>query len=108
MRGHLQQLRRRMRAPRPALRALPGLRAGLPPLRASLPGTAGRPEIADRPPTDLRTGSGRLVPVSLPEADAARLRRRGFRLEYATIPWMVAAAALPITTQLLAVSITLT
>jgi ferredoxin len=41
LRGHLHQLRRRVRAACPALRALPGLRAGLPALRASLPGTAG-------------------------------------------------------------------
>jgi ferredoxin len=50
VRGHLQELRRRMRPARSPLRALPGLRAGLPPLRASVPGTAGRPAIADRPP----------------------------------------------------------
>jgi divalent metal cation (Fe/Co/Zn/Cd) transporter len=47
------------------------------------------------------------VPVSLPIADAARLRRRGFRLEYATMTWMVAEAAVAITAGLLAASIAL-
>jgi hypothetical protein len=49
LRGHLHQLRRRVRAACPALRALPGLRAGLPALRAGLPRAPGRPEIAHRP-----------------------------------------------------------
>src|SRR5260370_11902677 len=44
-----------MRAARPALRALPGLRAGLPPLRTRLPGRAGRPEIT-RPSAPAGTG----------------------------------------------------
>ena len=48
LRGHLHQLRRRVRAACPALRALPGLRAGLPAPRAGLPGAPGRPEIAPR------------------------------------------------------------
>jgi divalent metal cation (Fe/Co/Zn/Cd) transporter len=37
----------------------------------------------------------------------ARLRRRGFRLEYATMTWMVAEAAVAITAGLLAASIAL-
>ena len=45
--------------------------------------------------------------MSLPVADAARLRRRGFRLEYATLAWMVAEAAVAITAGLLAASIAL-
>ncbi len=45
--------------------------------------------------------------MSLPAADAARLRRRGFRLEYATMTWMVAEAAVAITAGLLAASIAL-
>jgi hypothetical protein len=48
LRGHLQELRRRVRAACPALRALPGLRAGLPALRAGLPRVPGRPEITHR------------------------------------------------------------
>jgi divalent metal cation (Fe/Co/Zn/Cd) transporter len=47
------------------------------------------------------------VPVSGPAADVARLRRRGFRLEYATMTWMVAEAAVAITAGLLAASIAL-
>jgi divalent metal cation (Fe/Co/Zn/Cd) transporter len=47
------------------------------------------------------------VPVSRPAADAGRLRRRGFRLEYATMTWMVAEAAVAITAGLLAASIAL-
>jgi hypothetical protein len=44
------------------------------------------------------------VPVSLPVADAARLRRRGFELEYATLTWMVAEAAVAITAGLITAS----
>jgi divalent metal cation (Fe/Co/Zn/Cd) transporter len=47
------------------------------------------------------------VLVSLPVADAARLRRRGFRLEYASLAWMAAEAAVAITAGLLAASIAL-
>jgi divalent metal cation (Fe/Co/Zn/Cd) transporter len=47
------------------------------------------------------------VPVSLPAADVGRLRRRGFRLEYATMTWMVAEAAIAITAGLIAASIAL-
>jgi hypothetical protein len=43
----------------------------------------------------------------MPAADAARLRRRGFRLEYATVTWMAAEAAVAITAGLLAASIAL-
>jgi divalent metal cation (Fe/Co/Zn/Cd) transporter len=46
--------------------------------------------------------------VSLPAADVGRLRRRGFRLEYATMGWMVAEAAVAITAGVLAASIALT
>jgi hypothetical protein len=35
--------------------------------------------------------------VSLPATQMARLRRRAFRLEYATMTWMVAEAAIAIT-----------
>lgn len=45
--------------------------------------------------------------MSGPAADVARLRRRGFRLEYATMTWMVAEAAVAITAGLLAASIAL-
>jgi ferredoxin len=48
LRGHLQELRRRVRAACPDARALPGLRRGLPALRAGLPRPPGRHEIADR------------------------------------------------------------
>jgi divalent metal cation (Fe/Co/Zn/Cd) transporter len=47
------------------------------------------------------------VRVSLPAADTARLRRRGFRLEYATMGWMAAEAVIAITAGLLAASIAL-
>jgi divalent metal cation (Fe/Co/Zn/Cd) transporter len=47
------------------------------------------------------------VPVSSPAADVARLRRRGFRLEYATMTWMAAEAGVAITAGLLAASIAL-
>jgi divalent metal cation (Fe/Co/Zn/Cd) transporter len=45
--------------------------------------------------------------VSVPPADLGRLRRRGFRLEYATMTWMVAEATVAITAGLLAASIAL-
>jgi divalent metal cation (Fe/Co/Zn/Cd) transporter len=45
--------------------------------------------------------------VSSSAANAGRLRRRGFRLEYATMTWMVAEAAVAITAGLLAASIAL-
>ena len=45
--------------------------------------------------------------MSMPAADAGRLRRRGFRLEYATMTWMAAEAAVAITTGVLAASIAL-
>jgi divalent metal cation (Fe/Co/Zn/Cd) transporter len=45
--------------------------------------------------------------VSLPEADMGRLRRRGFWLEYATVTWMVAEAAIAITAGLIAASVAL-
>ena len=35
--------------------------------------------------------------MSFPAADPDRLRRRGFRLEYATMTWMVAEATIAIT-----------
>jgi len=46
--------------------------------------------------------------VTAPPADLARLRRRGFTLEYATMAWMVAEAAVAITAGVLASSIALT
>ena len=45
--------------------------------------------------------------MSSPEADIGRLRRRGFRLEYATMTWMVAEAAVAITAGLVAASVAL-
>jgi divalent metal cation (Fe/Co/Zn/Cd) transporter len=45
--------------------------------------------------------------VTVPAADMGRLRRRGFRLEYATMTWMVAEAAVAITAGLAAASIAL-
>jgi divalent metal cation (Fe/Co/Zn/Cd) transporter len=45
--------------------------------------------------------------VSFPEAGIGRLRRRGFRLEYATMTWMVAEAAIAITAGLIAASVAL-
>jgi len=45
--------------------------------------------------------------VSVPPTDVGRLRRRGFRLEYATMTWMVAEATIAITAGLLAASIAL-
>jgi divalent metal cation (Fe/Co/Zn/Cd) transporter len=45
--------------------------------------------------------------LSLPAAELGRLRRRGFRLEYATITWMAAEAAVAITAGLIAASIAL-
>jgi divalent metal cation (Fe/Co/Zn/Cd) transporter len=45
--------------------------------------------------------------VSLPEADIGHLRRRAFRLEYATVTWMVAEAAIAITAGLIAASVAL-
>jgi divalent metal cation (Fe/Co/Zn/Cd) transporter len=47
------------------------------------------------------------VPVNSSAADAGRLRRRGFRLEYVTMTWMVAEAVVAITAGLLAASIAL-
>jgi divalent metal cation (Fe/Co/Zn/Cd) transporter len=45
--------------------------------------------------------------VSLPAAEEGRLRRRGFRLEYAAMTWMIAEAAVAITAGLAAASIAL-
>src|SRR5215471_13806362 len=45
--------------------------------------------------------------MSILPADTSRLRRRGFRLEYATMTWMVAEAAVALTAGLLAASIAL-
>src|SRR5215471_9443644 len=45
--------------------------------------------------------------VSFPAAEVGRLRRRGFWLEYATMTWMVAEAAVAITAGVLAASIAL-
>ena len=45
--------------------------------------------------------------MSLPAAGVARLRRRGFRLEYATVAWMVAEATVAITAGVIAASIAL-
>jgi divalent metal cation (Fe/Co/Zn/Cd) transporter len=46
--------------------------------------------------------------LTAPPAELARLRRRGFALEYATMAWMVAEAAVAITAGVLASSIALT
>jgi hypothetical protein len=46
--------------------------------------------------------------LTAPPAQRARLRRRGFALEYATMAWMVAEAAVAITAGVLASSIALT
>jgi divalent metal cation (Fe/Co/Zn/Cd) transporter len=46
--------------------------------------------------------------LTAPPAELARLRRRGFALEYATMAWMVAEAAVAITAGILAASIALT
>jgi divalent metal cation (Fe/Co/Zn/Cd) transporter len=48
------------------------------------------------------------VTAPAPAAVTARLRRRGFRLEYASIAWMTAEAAVAITAGILASSIALT
>jgi divalent metal cation (Fe/Co/Zn/Cd) transporter len=45
--------------------------------------------------------------LTVPAAELARLRRRGFALEYATMAWMVAEAAVAITAGVLASSIVL-
>jgi len=45
--------------------------------------------------------------VSFPTADLGRLRRRGFRLEYATMTWMVGEAVVAITAGVIAASIAL-
>jgi divalent metal cation (Fe/Co/Zn/Cd) transporter len=45
--------------------------------------------------------------VSLPATEMARLRRRAFRLEYATMTWMVAEAAIAITAGVITASIAL-
>ncbi len=46
--------------------------------------------------------------MTVPSARLARLRRRGFALEYASMAWMVAEAAVAITAGVLASSIALT
>jgi len=46
--------------------------------------------------------------LTVPPAELARLRRRGFALEYASMAWMVAEAAIAITAGVLASSIALT
>ena len=66
LRGHMQQLRQRVRAACPDSRALPRLRRGLPALRAGLPGAPGRHEIEE--PGQLRAGQG---PTSIHPAVAA-------------------------------------
>ncbi len=45
--------------------------------------------------------------MSFPAADRDRLQRQGFRLEYATMTWMVAEATVAITAGLIAASIAL-
>lgn len=51
---------------------------------------------------------GDIIPrVSAPVAEAARLRRRGFWLEYASMAWMVAEAAVAVTAGIMASSIAL-
>jgi divalent metal cation (Fe/Co/Zn/Cd) transporter len=45
--------------------------------------------------------------LTLPEAELARLRRRGFWLEYASMAWMTAEAAVAITSGIIASSIAL-
>jgi divalent metal cation (Fe/Co/Zn/Cd) transporter len=45
--------------------------------------------------------------LTVPSAELARLRRRGFALEYATMAWMVAEAGIAITAGVLASSIVL-
>ena len=45
--------------------------------------------------------------MTLPEAELARLRRRGFWLEYASMAWMTAEAAVAITSGIIASSIAL-
>jgi hypothetical protein len=45
--------------------------------------------------------------VSLPATQIARLRRRAFRLEYATMTWMIAEAATAITAGAITASIAL-
>lgn len=47
------------------------------------------------------------APLALPEAELARLRRRGFRLEYASMTWMTVEAAVAIISGILASSIAL-
>jgi len=46
--------------------------------------------------------------LTIPPAELARLRRRGFALEYASMAWMTAEAAVAITAGVLASSIALT
>jgi len=46
--------------------------------------------------------------VTVAAGSRARLRRRGFRLEYASMAWMTAEAAVAITAGILASSIALT
>ena len=46
--------------------------------------------------------------MTVPPAELARLRRRGFALEYASMAWMTAEAAIAITAGVLASSIALT
>ena len=46
--------------------------------------------------------------MTIPPAELARLRRRGFALEYASMAWMTAEAAVAITAGVLASSIALT
>ena len=60
LRGHMQELWRRVRAACPDSRALPRLRRGLPAVRAGLPGAPGRHEIGDRP--SRRSSPGRPRP----------------------------------------------
>src|SRR5215472_6060219 len=45
--------------------------------------------------------------MGVPAVEAGRLRRRGFRLEYATMAWMIAEAAVAITAGVVAASIAL-
>jgi divalent metal cation (Fe/Co/Zn/Cd) transporter len=46
--------------------------------------------------------------VTAPPGELARLRRRGFRLEYASMAWMTAEAAIAVTAGVIASSIALT
>ena len=107
----------RLQAPGLPARLPPGRRSARPGGRRSTPWPSPRCLDLLAAAEDLLAATGNAValcpaygpgPVSRPPDQLAGLRRRGFRLEYASVAWMVAEAAVAVTAGVIAASIALT